>query len=69
MDRIERYEQDNLVVELCTEVEVMDRDEWQEKYDSLDIDHQIEVDESMDRFADNAIGDPIWRLGTDFEDY
>ena len=65
---MDRYEQDNLVVELCCEVESMDSDEWEVKYESLDIEHQMEVDESMEQFADDAIGDSSWRNGTDFED-
>ena len=65
---MDRYEQDNLVVELSCEVETMDSDEWEGKYELLDAEHQMEVDESMEQFADDAIGDSSWRNGTDFED-
>lgn len=65
--KIQEWEQDNLVVELCTGFESMEEDEFEEKYNQLDKYHQMEVDEASEDFADAAIGDPHWREGTDHE--
>lgn len=39
----------------------LDEDEFQALYDQLDATHQLEVDEALTEFADNAVGDPSWR--------
>ncbi|MFE1827647.1 hypothetical protein [Streptomyces yangpuensis] len=53
-------EQEELVVILCTSIETMPEDEFEANYQKLDRDHQFEVDESIGRFADNAVGDENW---------
>ena len=54
------YEQEELVVILCTSIDTMPEDEFEANYQKLDRDHQFEVDESIRRFADNAVGDENW---------
>lgn len=61
MARLSKYEQENLVVELCSNRETMDEDEYEEKYLSLSPKYQRQVDESNLEFADNAVGDASWR--------
>lgn len=60
-----RLEHEEIYNDLCVNVETMDENEWNEKYDSLPKNWQLKVDESMREFADNAIGDPSWRWGDD----
>ena len=38
----------------------MDSDEFESKFNMLDIDHQIEVDEGVRNFADGAVGCDWW---------
>ena len=52
--------QDQIVVELVTSMETMDSDEFEELYSQLDIDHQMDVDQSIREFANNAIGSEHW---------
>lgn len=61
MTKEERYEYENLVVELCCNMETMDEDEYEEKYCSLPPEYQMQVDESEMEFADNAVGSASWR--------
>lgn len=61
MTKEERYEMENLVVELCCNIETMDEDEFDEKYNSLTPKYQREVDAACLAFADNAVGSASWR--------
>ena len=45
---------------LINEIETMDPDEWEEKYNELDWEHQMKVDDARERFANRAIGDDHW---------
>ena len=45
---------------LINEMETMDSDEWQEKYNELDWEHQMKVDDAVEGFANGAIGDEHW---------
>ena len=61
MFKLDYFEQEELTMELICGMETMDIDEWEEKYDILDVEHQIEVDEALQEFADNAVGSSSWR--------
>ena len=61
MPRLSKLEQEELVVELICEMETMDMDEWEEKYDMLNPKNQARVDEASLEFADNAVGCSSWR--------
>lgn len=61
MTKEERYEMEDLVVELCCNMETMDEDEYEEKYNSLTPKYQKQVDEAELEFADNAVGSSSWR--------
>ena len=47
---------ENLVVELCCNMETMDEDEYEEKYNSLTPKYKKQVDAAALEFADNAVG-------------
>ena len=53
-------EQDAIVVQLTTEIGSRSEVEFDALYNQLDIEHQMEVDQSIREFADNAIGDEHW---------
>lgn len=53
-------EQQEIVIELTENPAALDEDEWQEKYDQLDADHQAEVDDSISDYADDAVGESGW---------
>lgn len=61
MARMCKNEQEDLVVELCCNMETMDEDEFEEKYNSLSSKYQKEVDEAVLEFADGAVGSSSWR--------
>ena len=61
MTREERYDMENLVVDLCCNMETMDEDEFEEKYNSLTPKYKRQVDEACLEFADNAVGSKSWR--------
>lgn len=48
MTKEERYDMENLVVELCCNMETMDEDEFEEKYNSLTPKYQRQVDDAVD---------------------
>ncbi|GGP83728.1 hypothetical protein ACWDY7_26770 [Streptomyces calvus] len=54
-------EQYDVVGKLTTDIGSVDDEEFEALYAKLDAHHQSEVDESIDDFADNAVGDPSWR--------
>lgn len=41
-------------------MEMMDTDVFEKLYDRPDVDRQIEVDESIREFANNAVGCDYW---------
>lgn len=59
-------EQDQLVVDLTVNLDSPGDlggpgDEgWDKLYNQLDIDHQIEVNDAIRGFADDAVGDEHW---------
>lgn len=54
------YNDEETVMELITGMETMDSDEFFEKYNELDDDDRIAVDDALRDFAANAIGDDHW---------
>ncbi len=61
MTKEERYDMENLVVDLCCNMETMDEDEFEEKYNSLTPKYKRQVDEVCLEFADSAVGSKSWR--------
>lgn len=61
MPRLDDYGQRRLVDELIDQMETMDMDEWESKYEMLDEEYQLEVDEAAQEFADGAVGSSSWR--------
>lgn len=60
-EKWQQYEYENLVVELACNIETMAEDEYEEKYNSLPLEYQRQVDENELNFADNAVGSKSWR--------
>ena len=58
--RITKAEQSGIVAELIEGLETLSQEEFDGLYNQLDIDHQMEVDQSVREFADNAVGDEHW---------
>lgn len=54
------YNDSETVMELITNMETMDSDEFEEKFNQLDEDDQMVVRDAIRDFADNAIGDEHW---------
>ena len=54
------YNDQETVLDLITNMETMESDEFEEKFSSLDEDDQLSVREAMCDFAANAIGDDHW---------
>lgn len=48
------------MVELIGNMETIDTNVFEELYKRLDVDHQIEVDESIREFANKAVGYDYW---------
>lgn len=59
-DELSSDEQDNLVGELAEGIESLSDEEFDERYEQLDADHKMEVDQRVRAFADNAVGDEHW---------
>lgn len=59
-DRLSKAQQDGIVDDLVTGLETLDEEEFDDLYEQLDADHQIEVDQSVREFADNAVGSEHW---------
>jgi len=54
-------EQESIVAELVCGMETMDYDnEFMPLFNQLDIEHQIEVDDAIERFANRAVGSEYW---------
>ncbi|MDN3310633.1 hypothetical protein QWJ90_06795 [Microbacterium oryzae] len=60
MAKLNKMQQDGIVVELLTEMGSLDEDEFDELYEQLDAEHQAEVDQGVREFADNAVGSEHW---------
>ena len=54
------YNDEEEVMDLITNMETMDSDEFMERYEQLDADDKIAVDDAIREFAANAIGDDHW---------
>lgn len=61
MSRLSKIEQEELVVELCCNMETMDEDEYEEKKGMLSSKYRQEVEDAELDFADGAVGDSSWR--------
>ena len=48
------------MVMLIGNMETLDSEVFEKLYGRLDVDHQIEVDESIGEFANNAVGCDYW---------
>lgn len=59
MDDFSEAEQEQIVVELAVGVETLS-EEFDDLYSQLDVDHQMQVDENLQKFANNAVGDEHW---------
>ena len=66
--KLSKIQQEQIVVDLTVEMETMDENEFEDLYNQLDIEHQMQVDQAASGFADNAIGSSSWRAGNDYED-
>jgi hypothetical protein len=55
--KLSKAEQDQMVVDLDPN---MDEEEYAEIYDQLDAEHQLQADQDMRNFANNAIGSDTW---------
>ena len=64
-ENIEDYDK---VQDATSRIDEIDSDEWDEVYNSVGSLGKEIMDEASNDFADSAIGDSSWRLGTDFED-
>ena len=62
MENFDEMSQEEIVVELCTNIDTSEYtdDEWDEMYDKLDDEHRAEVDDSLREFANGAVGDDHW---------
>jgi hypothetical protein len=58
--RLSNDEQDGIVAELGEGIETLSEEEFEALYDQLDVEHQMEVTESIREFADNAVGSEHW---------
>ena len=61
LDTISSEKIEKIVEDLVMHLETMDEDEFEKKYNSLPVIYQMEVDDAILEFADNAIGDISWR--------
>lgn len=59
MDDFSEAEQEQIVVELAVGVETLS-EEFDDLYSQLDVNHQMQVDENLQEFANNAVGDEHW---------
>jgi len=60
MSNLSSDEQDQIVVDLAVDVETLSDEEFEDLYDQLDVDHQMQVDDNLVEFANNAVGDEHW---------
>ena len=54
------YNDEEEVMDLISNMETMDSDEFMERYEQLDANDKIIVDAAIREFAANAIGDEHW---------
>lgn len=59
-NRLTKAQQDGIVGELQTGLETLSEEEFDSLYEQLDAEHQMEVDQSVREFADNAVGSEHW---------
>lgn len=57
---LSKDEQDQIVVDLAVGIETLSEEEFEDLYNQLDVDHQMEVDQDVREFADSAVGDEHW---------
>lgn len=60
MTKLSKAEQDQIVVQLAVEIETLTEEEFDDLYEQLDAEHQMEVRQNIREFADNAVGSPNW---------
>lgn len=53
-------EQDEIVGALTTDIGHLTEEEFEDLYNQLDSEHQIEVNDAIRKFADDAVGDEHW---------
>lgn len=58
--KLNKIQQEQQVIELCCSFETMSEDIFNDLYNELDSYHQIQVDDAMVEFANNAIGSEYW---------
>jgi hypothetical protein len=58
--KLRKSDQDQIVQELAEGVETLPQEEFDDLYEQLDAEHQMEVRENIREFADNAVGSPNW---------
>lgn len=58
--KVGKNEQDTIVSQLGVGLESLSEEEFDELYEQLDAEHQIERNDSVREFADNAIGSTTW---------
>lgn len=56
------------VQDAISRIEEIGSEEWDDIYNSVGSLGKEIMDEASNNFADSAIGDVSWRVGTDFED-
>ncbi len=54
------YNDEEAVLDLTSDLDTIDPDEFEERYNQLDADDRLAVDEIVREFAANAIGDEHW---------
>lgn len=59
-DPLDLWDEDEIVIVLIDNMETLDSEVFEKLYDRLDVDHQIEVDDSIREFANNAVGCDYW---------
>lgn len=57
---LDLWDEDEIVVMLIGNMETLDSEVFEKLYGRLDVDQQIEVDESIGEFANNAVGCDYW---------
>lgn len=58
--KLPKYKQREILDELIDKADSLEYDEWEERYDQLDEEHQREYDDFAEQYATHAIGDEHW---------
>jgi uncharacterized NAD-dependent epimerase/dehydratase family protein len=58
--KLTKVQQEQMVVEIACNMETMSEEEFDYLYNQLDVDYQMQVDDDVREFADNAVGDEHW---------